>query len=151
MSRNGSVDLNLSIDVSSVNILYGHVHKSLTWSPSQVSTKVSVGVLSVFVQQATFPLCCVCVQLSLCALPVQKCCLLLFCLCLLLSYTKKKERKENASMACLLSLSKRTFQVTLHIRILDSWTKPEPLSFSLFLFTLVVNMSRCFRFCQQTQ
>lgn len=95
MSRNGSVDLNLSIDVSSVNILYGHVHKSLTWSPSQVSTKVSVGVLSVFVQQATFPLCCVCVQLSLCALPVQKCCLLLFCLCLLLSYTKKKRKKRK--------------------------------------------------------
>lgn len=72
-----------------------------------------------------YPPLCLCTneKLSLCKSAV--CCYFVFAFC----YPPPK--KENASMACLLSTSKRPFQVTLHIRILDSWTKPVPFSFSL--------------------
>jgi len=103
--RNGSVFFNYSIDVNSVNVLNGHVHFNVQVK-SQLKFLFSWNVLSVFVQQATSLLCCVFVCKCVCEQCLCKsavCCYFAFAFC----YPTPK--KENASMACLLSPSKRAF------------------------------------------
>lgn len=104
MIRNGSVYLNFSIDVNSVNVLNGHVHKSLT-SKSSLNSSFCLAELYCLYLYSRPPLCfvvckCVCVQ-CLCKSAV--CCYFAFAFC----YPTPK--KENASMACLLSPSKKGF------------------------------------------
>ncbi len=71
--------------------------------------------------------------------------------------TCHQKEKENASMACLLSPSKRPFQDTVHVRIWDSWTKPVSLIISYLLISVVNSYGYVllwviqFWFCEQTQ
>lgn len=86
-------------------------------------------ILSVVIQRATSPLCCVCVQMK-----SNGCVKVLFAAILPLPFvTCHQKEKENASMACLLSPSKRPFQDTCQdMRQLDQTSVSHYLLFINF-------------------